>query len=253
MTASKSDSSMLKIILSRKIPALLTMMSMPPKVSTARSKISFAPFESPTSAVESTASPPSAWISSTTAWPTDAVAPDPSSSTPMSATTTFAPSAARPSASARPIPLPAPVTIATRPAQRSPIACSPPTASKRPVTIDWSRRTRRRSGETSLTISFEVLLHRLRAPLRRDFVALFITAPDTADKAPSRPLRVSPRFQPRQRPTSARARLLDRSTSVADGHPGDGRERPDGRSLPVIDHRVKMTGRLGPRLSRSGT
>src|ERR1700728_2453234 len=104
----------------------------------------------------------------------------------MSATTTFAPSAARPSASARPIPLPAPVTIATRPAQRSPIACSPPTASSAAShdQLESSNPPPLRQDESyhivrSLTTSLD-------APLRRDFVALFITAPLARDKAPTR-------------------------------------------------------------------
>src|ERR1700758_5125035 len=66
-----------------------------------------------------TASPPAAVISSTT--PCAALPPlagDPSRPTPMSLTTTRAPSAAKASACARPIPPPAPVTMTTRPSTK---------------------------------------------------------------------------------------------------------------------------------------
>src|SRR5438309_7575271 len=72
-----------------------------------------------------TASPPAATISSTTlcaALPPPAG--DPSRPTPMSLTTTRAPSAAKANACARPMPPPAPVTMTTRPST-SPILMSP--------------------------------------------------------------------------------------------------------------------------------
>src|ERR1700744_3628748 len=63
-----------------------------------------------------TASPPAAVISSTTLWAAlPPPAGDPSRPTPMSLTTTRAPSAANARACARPIPPPAPVTMTTRP------------------------------------------------------------------------------------------------------------------------------------------
>jgi hypothetical protein len=61
------------------------------------------------------ASPPALWISSTTASAGVSDPPVPSRAPPKSLTTTLAPRAASPSACARPRPLPAPVTIATRP------------------------------------------------------------------------------------------------------------------------------------------
>src|SRR5271166_283146 len=72
-----------------------------------------------------TASPPAAVISSTT--PCAALPPpagDPSRPTPMSLTTTRAPSAANAKACARPIPPPAPVTMTTRPST-SPMLVTP--------------------------------------------------------------------------------------------------------------------------------
>jgi len=61
------------------------------------------------------ASPPALRISSTTASAGVSEPPVPSRAPPKSLTTTFAPRLANPSACARPRPLPAPVTMATRP------------------------------------------------------------------------------------------------------------------------------------------
>ena len=87
-------------------PALLTTMSTPPKARTASRKPAATWASSVTSQATLTAAsgPP---ISSATAWALAAS---------MSATTTHAPSAASRSAIARPMPEPAPVTNATRPA-----------------------------------------------------------------------------------------------------------------------------------------
>src|SRR5579875_3743116 len=124
-TASNSSSLVLAIILSRTMPALFTQTSSPPNVSTAVWISSAACFQSATLDPLATASPPSAVISSTTlcaALPP--LAGEPSRPTPMSLTTTRAPSAAKASACARPIPPPAPVTMTTRPSA-IPIPVSP--------------------------------------------------------------------------------------------------------------------------------
>jgi hypothetical protein len=68
-----------------------------------------------TSAPSAIAVPPAFLISSTTASAGDSEPPLPSRAPPKSLTTTLAPRLASPSACARPRPLPAPVTMATRP------------------------------------------------------------------------------------------------------------------------------------------
>ncbi|SIJ73565.1 Uncharacterised protein [Mycobacteroides abscessus subsp. abscessus] len=77
----------------------------------------FAPLQSATSSPLVTASPPAAVISSTTSC-AGLVPADPSRPTPMSLTTTRAPSAANASACARPMPRPAPVMMTTRPSSK---------------------------------------------------------------------------------------------------------------------------------------
>src|SRR5690606_39269839 len=103
-------------VLSRRIPALFTSTSRPPKVSMAVSIRRFAPSQSDTSSVLATASPPSARTSSTTeaAGPRSAE-PLPSRPAPRSLTTTFAPCLANSRAYSRPRPRPAPVITTTCP------------------------------------------------------------------------------------------------------------------------------------------
>src|SRR6185369_16353631 len=118
-TASNSSSLVLANIRSRTMPALFTRTSSPPYVSTAAWIRPSACCQSATFAPLVTASPPAAVISSTT--PCAALPPpagDPSRPTPMSLTTTRAPSAANASACARPMPPPAPVTMTTRPSSK---------------------------------------------------------------------------------------------------------------------------------------
>src|SRR5580765_9065217 len=100
---------------SRRIPALLTRMSTRPKRSTACSTMRPAPAKSATFSPFATASPPSASISRTTSCAGPSSAPSPASDAPRSLTTIFAPARASASACSRPIPRPAPVTIATLP------------------------------------------------------------------------------------------------------------------------------------------
>ena len=117
MTASHSSAVMLTIMRSRRIPALLTTTSRPPKVSTAVSMSRLAPSTSATSSPLATALAPMARISSTT-WPAGpADRPLPSTSAPRSLTTTLAPWRANSMAWARPMPRPAPVITTTRPSQ----------------------------------------------------------------------------------------------------------------------------------------
>ena len=91
ITASHSSIDIFTNIRSRKIPALLTTMSRPPKVSMARCTNRPAPAHSDTSSPLATACPPSDRMRSTTspAGPSDLRSP--STSTPRSFTTTLAP------------------------------------------------------------------------------------------------------------------------------------------------------------------
>src|SRR5437870_7779777 len=115
-TASQSSSAMLKIIRSRRMPALLTTMLSLPKVSSAHWTMRLAALKSATLSPLATAWPPIFLISATTSCAGVAVgAPVPSKCAPRSFTTTFAPCFARSSASSRPMPRPEPVTIATLP------------------------------------------------------------------------------------------------------------------------------------------
>src|SRR5688572_8074564 len=115
---------MLVSMRSRRMPALFTTTSRPPKVSTAWSTMSLAAAKSLTSAPLTTASPPIAVISSTTCCAGVVSAPVPSRSPPRSFTTTLAPCSASIKAYSRPMPRPAPVTIATRPSH-IPLISSP--------------------------------------------------------------------------------------------------------------------------------
>src|ERR1700716_2414943 len=91
ITASKSSTLMLKIIRSRKMPALLTTTSNVPHCSIAASMRCLAPSKSETSSPLAIASPPDARIRSTTSPDGPLDEPLPSSSAPMSLTTTLAP------------------------------------------------------------------------------------------------------------------------------------------------------------------
>ncbi len=115
ITASHSSSVIVKIIRSRRIPALLTSTSRPPNRSTACRTSAAAPSNDDTSASLAAATPPAAVISSTTAWAGPASPPLPSRAPPKSFTSTWAPCAASSSACSRPMPRPAPVTMHTRP------------------------------------------------------------------------------------------------------------------------------------------
>ena len=109
-----------------------------------------APAKSATFSPFVTASPPAALISSTTCCAGVASAPSPASPPPRSLTTTFAPAAASASACERPMPRPAPVTIATFPVRsgmrESLLLCEGPRArssARRPRrATGWSTRSR---------------------------------------------------------------------------------------------------------------
>ena len=129
-----------------KIAALFTRMSIRPNASTARLAIASALARSATSVRTAIASKP--WRFKSAATASAAIAS-------ISATTTFAPSVANPSAYALPMPCPPPVMIATLPAKRPAMlrsslrglnasACGPYSAAQsRPR----SRATRLRAGE----------------------------------------------------------------------------------------------------------
>jgi hypothetical protein len=97
------------------MPALLISTWRSPNAAIAVSTMRLAPSQSVTSSWLATASPPAATISSTTWVAGEASAPVPSGLPPRSLTTTLAPSAANRRACSRPMPRPAPVTIAIRP------------------------------------------------------------------------------------------------------------------------------------------
>ena len=118
MTSSHSCSVMLNIIRSRRMPATLTSTSSRPNCSIADPMRPSAAAKSEMSAPLAIALPPAAAISSTTSAAGPESRPDPSMATPRSATTTAAPWLASSLATDRPIPRPAPVTMATRPSSR---------------------------------------------------------------------------------------------------------------------------------------
>src|SRR6187399_2550711 len=97
------------------MPALAHSRSTLPHSLVARSTIALTCSKFETSALSAIAVPPALRISSTTASAGVSDPPVPSRAPPKSLTTTLAPRLASPSACARPRPLPAPVTIATRP------------------------------------------------------------------------------------------------------------------------------------------
>src|SRR5262245_29233777 len=101
---------------SRRMPALFTRMSTRPKASSAAFAMRSAFCGSAMDRVLAKPRPPARAISSTTACAGAASEPAPSRLAPTSFTTTPAPSCASASAIARPMPRPAPVTIATFPA-----------------------------------------------------------------------------------------------------------------------------------------
>ena len=135
MTASHSASDMLVSIRSRRMPALLISTSSLPKWSMAWLMRRSAPSQLEMSSVLATASPPIAVISSTTCWAGPASFPVPSIEPPRSFTTTLAPWWASMSECSRPIPRPAPVTIATRPSQM-PLMAVRPFSSPRRVSVE---------------------------------------------------------------------------------------------------------------------
>src|SRR6056297_2324872 len=106
------------------MPALFTTRSSPPNVSIAVSTIVCTPVHSLTDSGEPTACPPAARMLPATSSATLAFSASPVRVTPISLTTTFAPSLASPSAMAFPTPWPAPVTIAVLPS-RTPDMLSP--------------------------------------------------------------------------------------------------------------------------------
>src|SRR5229473_7555069 len=97
------------------MPALAQSRSTLPHFSVALATIALTCSKFETSAPSAIASPPALRISSTTASAGVSDPPVPSRAPPKSLTTTLAPRLASPSACARPRPLPAPVTMATRP------------------------------------------------------------------------------------------------------------------------------------------
>src|SRR5690242_12742158 len=97
------------------MPALAHIRSTLPHSLVARSTMAVTCSKFETSAPSAIAVPPAFRISSTTASAGESEPPVPSRAPPKSLTTTLAPRLASPSACARPRPLPAPVTIATRP------------------------------------------------------------------------------------------------------------------------------------------
>src|SRR5450756_2128150 len=131
MTESHSSVESLWDMRLRRMPALLTRMSTVPNSRTAVSMISRAPASVATEAVQASALPPRARISSTTWLATLVSAPEPSRATPRSLTTTRAPRAASCRAMLRPMPRPEPVTTATRPSSTTSLIGNPAAAGAR--------------------------------------------------------------------------------------------------------------------------
>src|SRR3954470_17817 len=130
MTASHSSSVMFVSMRSRRMPALLTRAWRSPNVSTAVLIRRCAPSHNEMSSPLATASPPMPLISCTTCCAGLRSPPVPSTFPPRSLTTTLAPCRANDSACSRPMPRPAPVTMAILPSH-SPLmadhlACRPP-------------------------------------------------------------------------------------------------------------------------------
>jgi hypothetical protein len=97
------------------MPAFAQSKSTLPHSLVARATMALTCSKFETSAPSAMATPPALLISSTTLSAGVSEPPVPSRAPPKSLTTTFAPRLANPSACTRPSPLPAPVTIATRP------------------------------------------------------------------------------------------------------------------------------------------
>ena len=116
-TLSQSDISILAKLLSRRMPALFTRMSMRPHWSRVCLTMASTCSSLDTSAPLAIASPPAALISATTFSAASLEPPVPSRAPPKSLTTTLAPNLASDSAWDLPRPLAAPVTIATRPSK----------------------------------------------------------------------------------------------------------------------------------------
>ena len=115
MTASQSSSVILWKMASRRIPALLTTPSRPPKSRSAWATRRSADAKSATESKLATASPPASRISPATSRAGARSPPSPFSVPPRSFTTTLAPCRAARSETSRPIPRPAPVTRTTLP------------------------------------------------------------------------------------------------------------------------------------------
>src|SRR5579863_2084975 len=126
ITSDQSDQLMRWKIRSRRMPALLTRMSIRPKASSAALTIFSALPGSAIDNVEAIALPPDFSISSTTACAGPASVQPPSRLAPMSQATIRAPSCAINNAMPRPMPRPAPVTMATFPATMLGICLIPP-------------------------------------------------------------------------------------------------------------------------------
>src|SRR5215212_6311691 len=124
-TASHSASDIENTIRSRRMPALLTSTSRRPNASTASATMRPASSKLVMSAPLTIASPPMSSIAATTSLAGPRSDPVPSGRLPRSFTTTWAPSDASIRACSRPMPRPAPVTIATRPSHNPTIAPSP--------------------------------------------------------------------------------------------------------------------------------
>src|SRR5450631_2776348 len=112
------------------MPALAQSRSTLPHFLVALATIAFTCSKFETSAPSAIASPPALRISSTTASAGVSDPPVPSRAPPKSLTTTLAPRLASPSACARPRPLPAPVTMATRPSNLIVMQVDPRVSSK---------------------------------------------------------------------------------------------------------------------------
>src|SRR5579875_2787880 len=185
MTASHSSAVMLTSMRSRRMPALFTRVSRPPKVSRAARIIRAAPSMSETSSPLAIASPPMARISSTTCPAGPVELPVPSTSDPRSLTTTLAPWRANSRACSRPMPRPAPVTTTTRPSQ-IPVIAAPPLGRRR----DYRPSPPRSQASGSVGRAMQTDLPPPPAALRADPLAGLNPAQMAAVTHPGGPLLV---------------------------------------------------------------
>ena len=252
ITASQSSTVMFTNMRSRTMPALVTTVSRPPKVSMAASIREPAPSQSLMSSPLTMASPPLATISFTTSWAGLRSTPSPWSEAPRSFTTTLAPSAAKARAWARPRPRPAPVMTTTRPSQ-IPIGvvsprCGPGGRSAFPGLLGLGGSGRQgplvdlgHGGERQLVDQHEAVGRLVVGEVR------LAPRPQLVERRGVAGVGRAPRRPRRSRPARGRRCRTRRPGRPSGGHPCSSRSRP-GR---CCSHRGCTSRCCGPARCRS--